>query len=140
MVNIPHCVLLNIQLVNTYTNRFQCVATLICLLIEDVKTLIDIGVLSEYLFVAMSIVALLYLRKVSPDAHRPIKVNGPQLSPILNSSLSSFIGRKGQLVLPGNISVVLHIHNSAVDLSAAIRRGHLHGDHCSGHTGLLPWR
>jgi hypothetical protein len=43
--------------------------------IDDIQVLIEIGVLSEYLFVALSIAGLLYLRKARPNAPRPIRVS-----------------------------------------------------------------
>ncbi len=51
------------------------VATLICLLFQDTFVLLRIGVLAEYLFIAISVAGLLYLRKIQPNTPRPIKVN-----------------------------------------------------------------
>lgn len=44
-------------------------------MVEDVYALINYCSFVEALFIAVSILGLLYLRKVSPDVHRPIKVN-----------------------------------------------------------------
>jgi L-type amino acid transporter 5 len=54
---------------------FMSVATLICLLFQDTFVLLRIGVLAEYLFIAISVAGLLYLRKIQPNTPRPIKVN-----------------------------------------------------------------
>lgn len=54
---------------------FMSVATLICLLFQDTFVLLRIGVLAEYLFIALSVAGLLYLRKKQPNLPRPIKVN-----------------------------------------------------------------
>lgn len=49
--------------------------TLALVMVEDVYALINYCSFVEALFIAVSILGLLYLRKVSPDVHRPIKVN-----------------------------------------------------------------
>ena len=54
---------------------FMSVATLICLLFQDTFVLLRIGVLAEYLFIALSVGGLLYLRRIQPDTPRPIKVS-----------------------------------------------------------------
>lgn len=54
---------------------FMSVATLICLLFQDTFVLLRIGVLAEYLFIALSVAGLLHLRKIQPNAERPIKVS-----------------------------------------------------------------
>lgn len=54
---------------------FMSVATLICLLFQDTFVLLRMGVLAEYLFIALSVAGLLYLRKIQPRTPRPIKVS-----------------------------------------------------------------
>jgi len=54
---------------------FMSVATLICLLFPYTFVLLRLNVLAEYLFNAMSVAGLLYLRKIQPNTPRPIKVN-----------------------------------------------------------------
>ena len=41
---------------------------------QDPMVLINIGVLAEYLFIALSVAGLLWLRKIQPLRERPIKV------------------------------------------------------------------
>ena len=47
---------------------------MLCLFIQDTFVLMNMGVLAEYLFIALSVGGLLYLRKIKPDLPRPIKV------------------------------------------------------------------
>lgn len=54
---------------------FMSAATLVCLLFQDTFVLLRMGVLAEYLFIALSVAGLLYLRKIQPNTPRPIKVN-----------------------------------------------------------------
>lgn len=54
---------------------FMSLATLVCLLFQDTFVLMNLGVLAEYLFIAISVAGLLWLRRVRPDLPRPIKVN-----------------------------------------------------------------
>ena len=49
--------------------------SLICIFIEDVFLLINMTMLSEYIFIGSTISGLLWLRKSHPDASRPIKVS-----------------------------------------------------------------
>lgn len=48
---------------------------MICLMVEDTYTLINMGVLAEYIFITGAVLGLMYLRKTHPDLERPIKVN-----------------------------------------------------------------
>jgi len=54
---------------------FMSLATITCLLFQDTFVLINLGVLAEYLFIALSIAGLLWLRKKRPDLPRPIRVS-----------------------------------------------------------------
>ncbi|CAF1019586.1 unnamed protein product [Brachionus calyciflorus] len=54
---------------------FMSFATLICCVFQDTFVLMNMGVLAEYLFIALSVGGLLRLRKTQPDLPRPIKVN-----------------------------------------------------------------
>lgn len=68
--------LINIKFLTPITSiLFMALLSLICIFIEDVFLLINMTMLSEYIFIGSTIAGLLWLRKVRPDASRPIKVN-----------------------------------------------------------------
>lgn len=54
---------------------FQCIITLILLLIKDVYVLINYVSFVEALFITLSVVGLLWMRHKRPELERPIKVN-----------------------------------------------------------------
>lgn len=53
---------------------FLCILTLMLLFIKDVYSLINYVSFVEALFTLISVAGLLWLRRIQPDAHRPIKV------------------------------------------------------------------
>ncbi|XP_050510425.1 Y+L amino acid transporter 2-like [Diabrotica virgifera virgifera] len=54
---------------------FLAIITLALVMVEDVYALINYGSFVEALFITVSIVGLLYMRRTHPKAPRPIKVN-----------------------------------------------------------------
>ncbi|CAF0717306.1 unnamed protein product [Brachionus calyciflorus] len=67
---------INIKFLTPITSiLFMALSSLVCLMFEDVKLLLKISMLSEYIFIGSTVAGLLWLRKVQPKAFRPIKVN-----------------------------------------------------------------
>lgn len=52
----------------------QGLASLVCLLIEDIFVLLKITMMAEYIFIGGTVAGLLWLRKKNPYIERPIKV------------------------------------------------------------------
>jgi len=68
--------LINIKFLTPMTSViFMSVATLICLFINNTILLIKMSSLAEYLFIALSVAGLLWLRRSQPKRDRPIKVS-----------------------------------------------------------------
>merc|ERR1712127_28273 len=54
---------------------FLLFLSILCLFFDDVYVLLEMTILSEYIFIGGTVIGLLYLRKTRPDFDRPIKVN-----------------------------------------------------------------
>lgn len=64
-----NCLIISIQII------FQCSITMVLVMIEDVYVLINYVSFVEALFITISVLGLLWLRRKRPDMKRPIKVN-----------------------------------------------------------------
>lgn len=56
---------------------FQCVLSIVMLLVSDVYVLITYSSIVESFFIMLSVSAVLYFRYKHPDMKRPIKVSEP---------------------------------------------------------------
>lgn len=66
---------INIKFLTPITSIiFMGLASLICLFIEDTMVLLNLTMLSEYIFFGCTVAGLLWLRKKQPNLKRPIKV------------------------------------------------------------------
>lgn len=54
---------------------FMCIITLVLTVIEDVYVLINYVSFVEALFITLSVLGLVWMRRTRPDLHRPIRVN-----------------------------------------------------------------
>ena len=54
---------------------FQSLLSLLCCLVKDAAILLKFTVLAEYIFITLTVIGLLWLRKTKPQLLRPIKVS-----------------------------------------------------------------
>ena len=117
--------------------NFKSAATLvIILLVQDPMILINIGVLAEYLFIALSVAGLLWLRKIQPLRPRPIRVSKLQIEIIyLNiKSFNFFFTYKGELILPNyifNCMLVYYFDDVYTNTNGVVYLSGYDGDGCA---------